>query len=46
VAAREGARVLVVDLDPQGAATFYFRVNPQVKAAARAWCPASATSTT
>ncbi|MEQ9330470.1 AAA family ATPase [Thalassobaculum sp.] len=31
VAAREGARVLVVDLDPQGAATFYFRVKPKVK---------------
>ena len=31
VAARAGARVLVVDLDPQGAATFYFRVKPKVK---------------
>lgn len=31
VAAREGARVLVVDLDPQGAATFYFRVKPKLK---------------
>ena len=31
VAARDGARVLVVDLDPQGAATFYFRVKPKVK---------------
>lgn len=31
VAAREGARVLVIDLDPQGAATFYFRVKPKVK---------------
>lgn len=30
-AAREGARVLVVDLDPQAAATFYFRVKPKVK---------------
>lgn len=30
-AARSGARVLVVDLDPQGAATFYFRVKPKVK---------------
>jgi cellulose biosynthesis protein BcsQ len=31
LAARDGARVLVVDLDPQGAATFYFRVKPKVK---------------
>lgn len=30
-AAREGQRVLVVDLDPQAAATFYFRVKPKVK---------------
>lgn len=30
-AAREGLRVLVVDLDPQAAATFYFRVKPKVK---------------
>ncbi len=27
----EGHRVLVWDLDPQGAATFYFRVKPKVK---------------
>ncbi|MCR9177891.1 MAG: AAA family ATPase [Alphaproteobacteria bacterium] len=31
VAAAQGARVLVVDLDPQGAASFYFRVKPKVK---------------
>jgi chromosome partitioning protein len=31
IAAREGARVLVWDLDPQGAATFYFRVKPKIK---------------
>jgi cellulose biosynthesis protein BcsQ len=31
VAASQGARVLVVDLDPQGAASFYFRVKPKVK---------------
>lgn len=31
VAARTGTRVLVIDLDPQGAATFYFRVKPKVK---------------
>lgn len=30
-AARRGARVLVWDLDPQGAATFYFRVKAKVK---------------
>lgn len=30
-AAAEGHRVLVWDLDPQGAATFYFRVKPRVK---------------
>lgn len=31
IAAREGARVLVIDLDPQGAASFYFRVKPKIK---------------
>ena len=31
LAAREGARVLVWDLDPQGAAGFYFRVKAKVK---------------
>ena len=31
VAAAQGARVLVVDLDPQGAASFYFRVKPKIK---------------
>jgi len=30
-AAIGGARVLVWDLDPQGAATFYFRIKPKVK---------------
>lgn len=30
-AAHAGARVLLWDLDPQGAATFYFRVKPKVK---------------
>lgn len=30
-AARTGARVLVWDLDPQGAATYFFRVKPRVK---------------
>ena len=31
LAAKEGNRVLVWDLDPQGAASFYFRVKPKVK---------------
>ncbi|MEZ5142927.1 MAG: AAA family ATPase [Acidimicrobiales bacterium] len=35
LAAAGGARVLVWDLDPQGAATFYFRVKPKVKGGAR-----------
>ncbi len=30
-AARSGARVLLWDLDPQGAASFYFRIKPRVK---------------
>jgi cellulose biosynthesis protein BcsQ len=34
-AAWEGARTLVWDLDPQGAATFYFRIKPKVKGGAR-----------
>lgn len=29
--ARQGSRVLVWDLDPQGAASFYFRIKPKVK---------------
>jgi chromosome partitioning protein len=33
-AARSGARVLLWDLDPQGAATFFFRVKPVVKGGA------------
>jgi len=31
LAARQGLRTLVWDLDPQGAASFYFRVKPRVK---------------
>ncbi len=31
LAARDGYRTLVWDLDPQGAATFYFRIKPRVK---------------
>jgi chromosome partitioning protein len=36
LAAAGGARVLLWDLDPQGAATFLFRVRPKVKGGARA----------
>lgn len=31
LSARDGFRTLLWDLDPQGAATFYFRVNPKIK---------------
>ncbi len=31
LAALAGARVLVWDLDPQGAASFYFRIKPRIK---------------
>jgi len=31
LAAAEGMRTLVWDLDPQGAATFYFRIKPKVR---------------
>jgi chromosome partitioning protein len=36
LAAASGTRVLVWDLDPQGAATFFFRVAPKVKGGQRA----------
>jgi cellulose biosynthesis protein BcsQ len=36
LAAKDGARVLVWDLDPQGAASFYFRVKPKVKGGGKA----------
>jgi cellulose biosynthesis protein BcsQ len=36
LAAREGYRAAVWDLDPQGAASFYFRVKPKVKGGADA----------
>jgi chromosome partitioning protein len=35
LAARDGARVLLWDLDPQGASTFLFRVRPKVKGGGR-----------
>ena len=31
LAALEGAETLVWDLDPQGAASFYFRIKPKIK---------------
>ncbi len=31
LAAQGGARVLIWDLDPQGAASFYFRIKPKIK---------------
>ncbi|MGI8809045.1 MAG: ParA family protein [Acidimicrobiales bacterium] len=34
-AARTASRVLVWDLDPQGAATFFFRIRPKVKGGTR-----------
>jgi cellulose biosynthesis protein BcsQ len=34
LSARSGARTLVWDLDPQGAASFYFRVKPRIKGGA------------
>jgi chromosome partitioning protein len=36
LAAAEGARTLVWDLDPQGAASYYFRVKPKVKGGSEA----------
>ncbi len=35
LAARDGARTLLWDLDPQGASTFLFRVKPKVKGGGR-----------
>ena len=35
LAARDGARVLLWDLDPQGASTYLFRIRPRVKGGAR-----------
>jgi chromosome partitioning protein len=35
LAARDGARTLLWDLDPQGASTFLFRIKPEVKGGAR-----------
>ena len=35
LAARDGYQTLLWDLDPQGAASFYFRVKPKLKGGAR-----------
>lgn len=35
-AAKEGFRTLLWDLDPQGAASFYFRIKPKIKGGTRA----------
>ncbi len=35
LSARAGFRTLVWDLDPQGAATFYFRIKPKMKGSSR-----------
>ncbi len=35
LAARDGYRTLLWDLDPQGAASFYYRIKPRVKGGAR-----------
>ena len=35
LAARDGARTLLWDLDPQGSTTFYYRIKPKVKGGAK-----------
>jgi cellulose biosynthesis protein BcsQ len=35
LSAQEGYRTLVWDLDPQGAATYYFRIKPRIKGSSR-----------
>ena len=39
LAAREGARTLLWDLDPQGASTYLFRVKPKIKGGGRKLVP-------
>ena len=46
LAARGGLRTLIWDLDPQGSATYLFRVKPKVKGAARRWSRVGARWTT
>ena len=36
LAAQEGYRTLIWDLDPQGAASFYFRIKPKIKGGSKA----------
>jgi chromosome partitioning protein len=35
LAAQEGHRTLICDLDPQGSATYYFRIKPKLKAGSK-----------
>lgn len=37
LAARDGLNTLIWDLDPQGSATYYFRVQPKVKGDSQKW---------
>jgi chromosome partitioning protein len=46
LAAASGRRVLLWDIDPQGAATYLFRVRPRVKGGGRGLCLASTRSRT
>ncbi len=46
LAARDGYRVLLWDLDPQAAASFLFRIRPRVKGGGKALIRAPARSTT
>ena len=41
LAARSGAKTLICDLDPQGAATYYFRVKPKLKSGPRGFVKGS-----
>ena len=35
IAAQTGAKTLLCDLDPQGSATYYFRIKPKLKSGAK-----------
>lgn len=39
LAARSGARTLLCDLDPQASATYYFRIQPKLKAKRKVFAP-------
>ena len=45
LAAAEGRRTLIWDLDPQAATSFYFRIKPKVKGGGKRSCAARAIST-